>query len=146
MKKLDSYLSNWFADNADLDIDFIEGDKFEQDELNDIVVYSFTETTPYNDLFRNICIDIAPEVAQFDDFILSLFHEVGHIITSDDWSNKEWGNYMNFVNSFNGELTKKDYEEYYTQPIEWSTTAAGMELIEDNIEAVKEMQQFIKGL
>jgi len=144
MKALDKYLQNWVLENLDMDLIFEEGPEFTQDTLEDLIIYSFSEETEYDDLFRDICTEIVPEVGQFDNFILNLFHEIGHYLSEDYFDDNEWEEYIDFVEGLGSMPTKEDYIKYYKHPIEYSATEEGMYTIKYHLNTVRELEEYIK--
>lgn len=142
MKKLDQILENFFSEYLDMDLSFEEGERFEYDEYEDKIYYSFTEED--NDLFY---LNVPENLRSLDPFVINLFHEVGHSISDNDFDQKTFDEYEKMISSFDDELTDEDYKKYYNHPIEKKATEEGCSLIldlkENNLEAFKDLLQKI---
>ena len=139
---LNKYLSDFFSEYLDTDIEFRRGKYFEYDEDEDIVYYSFTEEI--NPLFYK---NIPSHLQKVNPFILNLFHEIGHLYSNDDFDSKTWDAYEEMNDSFGSLLSDDDYIKYYNHPIELGATKEGMNLltmlIKENPEAFKELNEVI---
>ena len=139
---LNKYLSDFFSEYLDTDIEFRRGKYFEYDEDEDIVYYSFTEEI--NPLFYK---NIPNHLQKVNPFILNLFHEIGHLYSNDDFDSETWDAYEEMNDSFGSLLSDEDYIKYYNHPIELGATKEGMNLltmlIKENPEAFKELNEVI---
>lgn len=136
-KKLNNYLHSWFATNCDFDLDFKLGTDFEYEFVSDTIYYAFVIPENHDKLFLDVCREIAPDLETCDNFLLSLFHEVGHYITQEDFEDDEWDNY-------NETEYGTDYQGYYHDPIEYEATRAGIELMMEHKDKIPEMLRNIQ--
>lgn len=142
MKNINKLLEKWFSKNLGIELEFKEDSTFGYDDIYETIYYSFTEKTEGDKYFRELCEQIYPGASQFSDFILSLFHEVGHSITDDDFDDETLDEYDDFVNNIK-ELDKETFLKYYNHPVEKEATAEGMYLIQNNEDKVKELEKAI---
>lgn len=136
--KLNSYLHSWFQANCGFDLEFKLGTDFDYNYVEDLIHYAFVVPNDHDKMFFNVCKEIAPELEQCDNFLLSLFHEVGHYITQEDFDDDVWGDYDAKSDWGN------DYDGYYHHPIEYEATRAGIELMMDNADKIPEMLKTIQ--
>ena len=137
-KELNQFLHNWFLSNCDFDLDFELGTDFDYTYVDDKIHYAFVIPDAHDKMFFDVCKEIAPELEQCDNFLLSLFHEVGHYITQEDFDDDVWDDYdakSDWGNDYNG---------YYHHPIEYEATRAGIELLMDNADKIPEMLKTIQ--
>ena len=137
-KELNQFLHNWFLSNCDFDLDFELGTDFDYTYVDDKIHYAFVIPDAHDKMFFEVCKEIAPELEQCDNFLLSLFHEVGHYITQEDFDDDVWDDYdakSDWGNDYNG---------YYHHPIEYEATRAGIELLMDNADKIPEMLRTIQ--
>ena len=136
--KLNNYLHNWFKNNCDFDLSFELSTDFDYTYIEDKIHYAFIIPDNHDKLFLDVCKEIAPELESCDNFLLSLFHEVGHYITQEDFDEKTWDDYD--AKSDWG----SDYQGYYHHPIEYEATKAGIKLMLDNEDKIPEMLRTIQ--
>ena len=137
-QKLNQYLHNWFATNCDFDLDFELGTDFEYVYVDDLIRYAFVVVDDHDRMFLDVCREIAPELVNCDNFLLSLFHEVGHYITQEDFDDDEWDDYDSKSD------WGSDYDGYYHHPIEYEATRAGIELMMENQDKIPELLKNIQ--
>ena len=137
-KELNQFLHNWFIFNCDFDLDFELGTDFDYNYVEDLIHYAFVIPDAHDKMFFNICKEIAPELESCDNFLLSLFHEVGHYITREDFDDKIWDDYDAKADWGN------DYNGYYHHPIEYEATRAGIELLMTKADKIPEMLRTIQ--
>lgn len=137
-KELNQFLHNWFLSNCDFDLDFELGTDFDYTYVDDKIHYAFVVPDAHDKMFFDVCKEIAPELEQCDNFLLSLFHEVGHYITQEDFDDDVWDDYDAKSDWGN------DYSGYYHHPIEYEATRAGIELLLDNADKIPEMLRTIQ--
>ena len=112
-KKLNQYLHNWFKTFCDFDYTYVD----------DRIHYAFVVPDIHDKMFFDVCKEIEPKLESCDNFLLSLFHEVGHYMTQEDFDDSVWEDYdakSDWGNDYNG---------YYHHPIEYEATKAGIELM-----------------
>ena len=122
-KKLNQYLHNWFKTFCDFDLDFQLGTDFDYTYVDDRIHYAFVVPDIHDKMFFDVCKEIEPKLESCDNFLLSLFHEVGHYMTQEDFDDSVWEDYdakSDWGNDYNG---------YYHHPIEYEATKAGIELM-----------------
>ena len=137
-KELNQFLHNWFLSNCDFDLDFELGTDFDYTYVDDKIHYAFVVPDAHDKMFFDVCKEIAPELEQCDNFLLSLFHEVGHYITQEDFDDEVWDDYDAKSDWGN------DYDGYYHHPIEYEATRAGIELLLDKADKIPEMLRTIQ--
>ncbi len=137
-KKLNQYLHSWFQANCGFDLDFELGTDFEYVYVDDLIRYAFVVPDDHDKMFFDVCREIAPELESCDNFLLSLFHEVGHYITQEDFEDDEWDDYNEKSDWGN------DYNGYYHHPIEYEATRAGIELMLENQHKIPAMLRAIQ--
>ena len=125
IEELDTYLTNWLVAH-DFDATAELGTDFEVDLTSNRIFYSLVVCEEMDVDFRQVCVGIRPELEDCDSFYLSFFHEIGHIETESDWTEKEWKRYRNFVER---STSLDKYSEYFYQPIEYAATCWGCDYI-----------------
>lgn len=136
--ELNNYLHNWFKTNCDFDLTFELGTDFDYTFIDDRIRYAFVVVDDHDKMFLNVCKEIAPNLVSCDNFLLSLFHEVGHYITQGDFEQSVWDDYIAKSDWGN------DYDGYYHHPIEYEATRAGVELMLKNVDKIPELLENIQ--
>jgi len=145
-KKLDKYLSDWCKTNG-FKVSCQFSTDFEYDSDLGILYYSIVVPKKHDELFYQICKKYLPSLTKCDNFILSFFHELGHYVTEDDYTDDEWTDYTKFINEFkNSKLTLQDYKRYYKYPIELNATKWGCQYIEHHLDQIKEFSDITSNL
>lgn len=129
--RLNQFFTKWLADH-DFDAVAELGTDFSVDLSSNTIYYSVVEIADTADRFVNFCKSLEPDLVEVDPFIVSFFHELGHIETEDYWDTKDWERYDKFV-----EITKDDYT-YFNFPIEREATKWGCDYIVNNVEEIVE--------
>ena len=135
--ELNDYLHDWFSQFG-FDLDFELGTDFQYQFVDDKIYYAFVIPDAHDRMFFDVCREIAPELEQCDNFLLSLFHEVGHYITQNDFEDEVWDDYDAKADWGN------DYNGYYHHPIEYEATRAGIELLLDNADKIPDLLRNIQ--
>lgn len=122
-------LNKWLKDN-DFDVSVVEDTEFYVDLTLNEIHFAVTPT-PLDNEFRKFCCEMFPQMENVDIFTLSFFHELGHIMTENEWTDNEWKKYEKF--------TDKDFDfaNYFCNPIEYRATEWGCEYIAENIDVIR---------
>jgi len=139
IKKLNQYLNHWLKSHG-FDCTVRYTNDFGYEPLNEIIDYSFLILEQHDELFFNFCKELQPSLISCDNFILSFFHELGHHITDDDFSDEEYTDYLMLVTKMNDQdnFTTEDCLNYYNHPVEYEATKWACQYIIDNYEEVKD--------
>lgn len=92
--EIDKTLHNFF-EQFGLDIDFCLDCDFNYYMYEQKVGYAFVVSEKHDKWYREYVASLDNAVANSDMFLLSLFHEVGHHMTIDDFSECELKRYFN---------------------------------------------------
>lgn len=136
-EEISQYLTDWLlAHDFDAVAEF--GSDFQCDTSSNTIYWTMVVPNDLDEMFIDICRECEPDIVKADTFLLSFFHELGHIETEDYWTDKEWNKYYKFVE------TPDDHtvEQYFHHPIEIAATAWGCKYIVEHTEIVKD---FIAG-
>lgn len=144
IKDINNYLNNWLKENdfeccALFDVDF------SFDCTNDIIYYSLIVPGDHDELFLKVCQEYKPEIGNCDNFILSFFHELGHYMTQDIFSEKEWEDYYSYFAPDN-DSDDSYYLRYYKSPIEYEATMWACDYIVSNSDKVSEWWRGLQPL
>lgn len=138
IKPINNYLNKWlkahdFECTAELDTDF------SFDGVRNVIYYSFVVPESHDVHFIDVCRECREEIGDVDTFILSFFHELGHYETEGMFEEKEWKHYDKLCRKLRskGDLTLKDCNKYWHDPIEYEATMWACDYIIDNFEEVK---------
>ena len=137
VEEISQYLTNWLiAHDFDAVAEF--GSDFQCDTSSNTIYWTVVVPNDLDELFIKVCQECQPEIINADTFLLSFFHELGHIETENEWTDREWKNYYKFVE------TPDDHtvEQYFHHPVEISATRWGCEYIVNHIE---EITEFVNG-
>lgn len=127
--KLNEYFTNWLH-NHDFEIDAEMSNEFSIELGSNILHY-----TPYYDeenaeVYLDEVRKDFPQLANYDDALLSFFHEIGHAETECEWDDKDWKEYDRFVEECHNN------REYFRHPIEWRATEWGCEYILEHTDEI----------
>ena len=130
--KVNQFLNQWLF-NHDFDAECEMGDDFWVNLASNTIYYSpwASEEDIAETYMEEVSKDF-PELATFDEKIIAFFHEIGHIETEDEWTDKEWVNWRN-----QKEEEEMTDVEYFRSPIEWRATEWACEYILANYEEIK---------
>ena len=136
IKPLETFFTNWLQ-RHDFDAVAKIGTDFEVDLSSNTIYFALAVPAQFDEEFLAECRKYAPDIVAADTFLLSFFHELGHIETEDEWTAEEWESYDKFVN------TPDDHtvEEYFAHPIEATATAWGAQWI---VRHPAEIEKFVK--
>ena len=133
---LDIFLTSWL-ERHDFDAEADYGLDFCVDLSSNVITYTFVVPSEHDRKFFDLCHSLYPDIIACDNFILSFFHEIGHIETEADFDDKDWQKYWSYCeNHKEGD----DPMAYYTNPIELAATKWACEYILDHVEEVKEFR------
>lgn len=147
LKPINDFLNSWLKKNHfDCSVEF--DTDFSFDCMNDIIHYSIVVVQEHDKLFLEVCKKVCPEIIESDNFILSFFHELGHYMTQDEFSEKEWEKYDKFCDKISSieSPTQKDYFRYYNHKIEIAATEWGCNYIVNHSRKVKNWWSKLKPL
>ena len=125
IEKLNQFFTEWLQAHdfdcvAELGTDFnFWGD-------SNIIHYALVVPNTHDMEFVKLCQEYRPEIINCDNFLLSFFHEVGHFVTENDFSEKEWNYYYRHI------VGCGDFLKYYKYPIEWEATKWACDYIVEN--------------
>ena len=136
IKEIDTYLTEWLTAH-DFDAIATLGTDFMCDLESNTINYALVISEEHDKLFLGVCKECREEIVACPNFILSFFHELGHIETEDMWDDDEWDYYFENVAEGLDPLT------YYHSPIEYEATKWGCDYICDHTNII---QQLIEGL
>lgn len=134
--EISQYLTKWLADH-DFDAVAEIGSDWQCDTTSNTIYWALVVPSDLDELFINVCRECQPEITSADTFLLSFFHELGHIETEDEWTDKEWQRYNKFVNELDCTA-----ETYFHHPVEITATQWGCDYIVNHVE---EIEEFVKG-
>lgn len=132
--QLNHFFTKWLADH-NFDAVAELGTDFAVDLTSNTIYYSVVEIADTAERFVNFCKSLEPDLLEVDPFIVSFFHELGHIETEDFWDTKDWEHYDKRL-----EKPITDYV-YFNLPIEKEATKWGCNYIVNNVE---EMVKFVR--
>lgn len=140
--ELNTYLTNWLiAHNFDATAEL--GMDFEVNLATNRIFYALVVSEEADEIFTRVCAEIHAELADCDSFYLSFFHEIGHIETENEWTDKEWKKYRNFVER---STSLNNYEEYFYNPIEYAATCWGCDYIVNHREEIEDFSKNVNKL
>ena len=153
LKEINNYFNEYFKSKG-WECTAAFSNDFSYDFSNDIIYYSFIVNEDHDKLFAEICGSYKPEVASVNNFILSLFHEIGHYMTCDIFTDKEWKHYDKQNDKFMDKLSKpisreeelKLYRAYYNLEIEMEATMWGCDYIVAHWDEVHELYDGFRKL
>lgn len=128
IEKFNNFITKWL-NNKGFDVVAKMDTNFSSDITTNTIYYSIIVPQDFDDLFIKEVQKDFPEIIKCDTFLLSLFHELGHIETADYWTDKEWQKYYKFITK--PELLD-DPLPYFRHPVEWEATKWGCEYIINN--------------
>ena len=133
---IDIFLTSWlerhgFDAEADYGLDFCV------DLDSNVITYTFVVPSAHDEKFFELCHQICPDIIACDNFILSFFHEIGHIETEADFDEKDWEKYWRDCEKYTAD---DGIMAYYTNPIELAATTWACEYIINHVEEVKEFR------
>lgn len=134
---LDEYLNTWLYEHdfdavVELDTDF------SVDLNSNTIYYALVVPQALDEDFIKVCRRLHNNLLNADTFLLSFFHELGHIETEDEWTEADWDAY----NKFTATVDTNDAMTYFTHPIELAATKWGCDYIMSHIDEIKE---FVNG-
>ncbi len=134
--EIDETLHNFF-EQFGLDIDFCLDCDFNYYIYEQKIGYAFVVSEKHDQWYREYVASLDSAVANSDIFLLSLFHEVGHHMTIDDFSDWELKRY------FNRKKVSKDnkqaYFRYFNSKIEKVATLWAIDFMNDNSAEIAKM-------
>lgn len=153
LKEINNYFNEYFKSKG-WECTAAFSNDFSYDFSNDIIYYSFLVNEAHDKLFAEVCASYKPEVASVNNFILSLFHEIGHCMTCTVFSDKEWEYYDKQNEKFMHKLSKpiskdeelKLYKDYYNLEIEMEATIWGCDYIVSHWDEVHELYNGFRKL
>ena len=137
---LNRLLNKWLKDNG-FDCYVIYSDDFGYDYLNGMIFYTLFDETEEDELFLTICRSIYD--TEYDDFIISFLHELGHfatkdVVTDDDIKHQE---------QLRDEYSRNDIDsklEYFVSFSEWEATFWACNYVKNNKDKVNELATLIE--
>lgn len=137
MRKMTTYLKRWLKDNGFEGIKVREDVEFLANITEEIIYYAFCEDDEADKMFYQFGID---EGLALDcgSFVLSFFHELGHIMTDDLLSEKA----LDRCEKIKAEIeTMTDYRKanlkYFALDDEITATRWAIDYINDNADRVE---------
>ena len=153
LKQINNYFNNYFKSNG-WDCVAAFSNDFSYDFSNDIIYYSFLVNEAHDKLFADVCGEYRKEVKSVNNFILSLFHEIGHYMTCHIFTDDEWKHYDEQNELFKSKLEcisdeKEElelYKDYYKLNVEMEATMWGCDYIVSHWEEVHNLYDGFKNL
>ena len=142
IQEINEFVNDWLYDH-DFDIEAKMGTSFMVDLATNVLYY-----TPiyYDELDAILLEEITksfPFAKNWDRnimFLVSFFHEVGHVETECEWTKKDFANFFLWKVSNSAEMERNPSTstvvEYFRHPIEWRATEWACEYIDKNWEEV----------
>ena len=137
VEQISKYLTDWLMAH-DFDAVAELGTDWQVDLSSNTIYWTVAVPNDLDEYFINVCKTCQPDIINADTFLLSFFHELGHIETEDYWTDKEWQAHHKWVENPDDHCA----EEYFWQPVEIEATKWGCEYIVNHQE---EIADFVKG-
>lgn len=147
IKEINNYFNNWLKERG-FDCQCLFDTDFSFDYNNDVIYYAFAVPNSHDEMFLKLCQEIAPEIEQCDNFILSFFHELGHYVCQNNYTDEDWEEYDDILEEINSkeDFIEEDILNYYTCGIEISATCWACEYIVSHEEDISEWWNNTKNL
>lgn len=153
LKEINNYFNEYFKSKG-WDCTAAFSNDFSYDFSNDIIYYSFLVNEAHDKLFAEVCGKYKPEVADVNNFVLSLYHEIGHYMTCHIFTDEEWVYYDEQNEVFQNKLiniTTEDeelelYKSYYNLDIEMEATMWGCDYIVSHWDEVEALYEGFKKI
>lgn len=130
-------LNNWLKENG-FNCYVRYDEDFEYDYLNGIINYTLYDETEEDELFLEVCESIYD--AEYDDFIISFLHELGHHETRGLVSDQDLIELEQFKYQMNPEDPEAQLQYLVSYP-EWEATNWACQYMKNNQEKVKNLQE-----
>ena len=112
------------------------------------IEYSLVVTDVADEEFKNFTQTLVPEV-KCDIFLLSLFHELGHHMTIDNWSDEEGKTFVSLKRKIDYDYAhntrdkKEILNEYFNIPDEKAATLWGLQYIKSHAKEISALWERI---
>ena len=135
---LNRLLNKWLQDNG-FDCYVLYTDNFEYDYLNGVINYTLFDETEEDQLFLTICKSIYD--TEYDDFIISFLHELGHHVTKEIITLKD----IQKQEELKDNITNIDNKlAYFVSFSEWEATSWACNYIKNNKEKVEQLTRLVE--
>ena len=134
-------LQNWVNQNGFEDISIICDDEWYYDHAKTAIAYTMSKDPIVEETFKEYCRNCGL-LDDFDPFILSFFHELGHYETFDIVEDNEYENdyFCKVALNMKENRTREDYFAYYDLEMEWMATAWAIKYIQLHSDEVRELE------
>lgn len=134
LEKLNDFMNKWFAENG-FEITFEIGSDFGYYPTSKIIDWSLAVVDDGMEGLDRIAKAIIPNIDYLDNFILSIFHEIGHHETIKSLSMTDYSKSQRAKKRISQNKTRKG--KYYSLPDEYKATEWAVNYIYNNYDKVQ---------
>ena len=135
-------LQKWCEQNGFEDITIVSDSEWYYDHAKTEIAYTMGKDPVVEETFKEYCKKCGL-LDEFDPFILSFFHELGHYETFDIVEDDEYENdyFCKVALNVKENRTRDDYFAYYDLEMEWMATAWAIKYIQLHTDEVRELER-----
>lgn len=141
---LEYYLTKWLKDHGFPTVKARLAVDFQYDTEEEIIYFALAVTDNHDKEFLKFCQEELNFPFDYDNFIISFFHELGHYMTWPEWDEDELDDYF-WARDYLSCLENSE-RDYYSLPVEIFATQWGCEFITTHQEDIEEFWRVCQKL